>query len=56
MRRSSDAPTSSTTPAYDALGEDGCARLRSVARPFSQAVLDAGVLVFNVQTLPDDAQ
>ncbi len=27
--------------AYEALGEDGCAELRSLARPFSRAVVDA---------------
>jgi hypothetical protein len=45
-----------SAPAYAALGEDGCARLRALARPFSQAVIDTGVLVFNVQTLPEDQQ
>ena len=45
-----------STPAYTALGDDGCARLRALARPFSQAVLDTGVVVFNVPTLADDPQ
>jgi helix-turn-helix protein len=30
--------------AYDALGEDGCARLREIGRPLSQAVIDAGLI------------
>lgn len=31
-------------PAYEALGEDGCQRLRELARPFSRAIVDAGAL------------
>ncbi len=30
--------------AYECLGEDGCARLREVGRPLSQAVIDAGLI------------
>jgi hypothetical protein len=30
---------------YAALGPEGCERLRSLARPFSQKVIDAGLLV-----------
>jgi hypothetical protein len=33
-----------SVPAYDALGEDGCARLRQLVRPLSQAVIAAGLL------------
>ena len=32
-------------PAYDALGEAGCQRLREASRPLSQAVVEAGMLV-----------
>lgn len=31
-------------PAYGVLGEDGCARLAELARPFGRAVVDAGLL------------
>lgn len=31
-------------PAYSALGEDGCARLRELTRPLAKAVVDAGGL------------
>jgi hypothetical protein len=31
-------------PAYEPLGEDGCARLREIVRPISRAVIDAGLL------------
>jgi hypothetical protein len=30
--------------AYEGLGDDGCARLREIGRPLSQAVIDAGLL------------
>ena len=33
-------------PAYESLGEDGCAELRALARPFSRAVVDAAGLGF----------
>lgn len=33
-----------SVPAYAALGEDGCARLRELTRPLSKAVVDAGGL------------
>ncbi len=31
-------------PAYEVLGEEGCDRVRTLARPFSRAVIDAGLL------------
>jgi hypothetical protein len=31
-------------PAYEALGEEGCARFRELARPLSSAILEAGLL------------
>jgi hypothetical protein len=31
--------------AYEALGEEGCARLRQAARPLSRAVIDSGLLL-----------
>ena len=30
--------------AYEALGDEGCARLREVGRPLSQAIVDAGLI------------
>jgi hypothetical protein len=30
--------------AYEAIGEEGCARLRECIRPYSRAVVDAGML------------
>ena len=33
--------------AYQALGEDGCQRLRSLGRAFSRAVVDSGVLAMD---------
>src|SRR5207248_7963160 len=30
--------------AYEPLGEDGCSRLRQLARPFSRAVVEGGLL------------
>ena len=38
------APTRSALPAYEALGEDACERLRALARPFSKAISDGGLL------------
>jgi hypothetical protein len=34
------------TPAYRALGTDGCQRLRELTRPFSKAIIAAGLLPF----------
>ena len=31
-------------PAWEALGEQGCARLRTLVRPLSRAVVDSGGL------------
>lgn len=31
-------------PAYEAIGDDGCARLRELCRPFSRAIVDGGGL------------
>jgi hypothetical protein len=39
-----DRTDASAVVAYEPLGEDGCARLRSLARPLSQAVMAAGLL------------
>lgn len=33
-----------STAAYEALGEDGCDRLRQLARPFSKAIVSSGLL------------
>lgn len=34
-------------PAYEVLGEDGCERLRTLGRPFSKAIVEAGAFGFN---------
>ncbi|MCU1483302.1 MAG: hypothetical protein JWN67_48 [Actinomycetia bacterium] len=39
-----DRTDASAVVAYEPLGEDGCARLRGLARPLSQAVMAAGLL------------
>lgn len=45
LRRSVEDRTDALAePAYRALGEDGCARLAELARSFSRAVVDAGLL------------
>ena len=43
-QRVEDRTDALSVPAYEALGEDGCARLRELARPASRAVVDAGLL------------
>ena len=40
--RVEDATDRLALPAYEALGEDGCARLRELARPLTTAVLEGG--------------
>ena len=39
-----DATDASAVAAYAPLGDDGCARLRALARPWSRAVIDSGLL------------
>jgi hypothetical protein len=39
-----DRTDASAVIAYEALGEDGCARLRQLGRPFSQAIVGGGML------------
>ena len=39
-----DTTDARALPAYEALGEEGCDRVRNLARPFSRAVIDAGLL------------
>jgi hypothetical protein len=39
-----DATDASAVAAYVPLGDDGCARLRALARPWSRAVIDSGLL------------
>jgi len=39
-----DRTDAAAVPAYAALGDDGCARLRELARPFSKAILEGGLL------------
>jgi hypothetical protein len=33
-------------PAYDAIGEDGCERLRTLCRPMSKAIVEGGAFGF----------
>ena len=39
-----DATDAASVVAYEPLGEDGCARLRALARPLSKAIVDGGLL------------
>lgn len=39
-----DATDAAAVAAYEPLGEDGCARLRTLARPWSRAIVDGGLL------------
>ncbi len=39
-----DTTDAGAVVAYEALGEEGCARLRALARPWSQAIIDSGFL------------
>jgi hypothetical protein len=39
-----DVTDASAVAAYEPLGDDGCARLRALARPWSRAVIDSGLL------------
>lgn len=43
-RRIEDRTDARSTPAYAAIGEDGCARLRELAEPLARAAYDAYVL------------
>lgn len=43
-QRVEDLTDAGALPAYAALGEDGCDRVRTLARPFSRSVIDAGLL------------
>ena len=40
-------------PAYEALGEDGCARLRTLVRPFAKAVVESTAFGFTNPILAD---
>jgi hypothetical protein len=39
-----DATDAAAVMAYEPLGEDGCARLRALARPWSRTIVDGGLL------------
>lgn len=39
-----DATDAAALVAYEALGDDGCARLRAQVRPYSRAIVDGGLL------------
>lgn len=43
-QRVEDLTDAGALSAYEALGEDGCDRVRVLARPFSKAVIEAGLL------------
>lgn len=43
-QRIEDRTDAAAAPAYIPLGEDGCGELRQLARPFSKAVVNAGLL------------
>ncbi|HVX19430.1 MAG TPA: hypothetical protein VHA73_15505 [Acidimicrobiales bacterium] len=43
-QRVEDATDRAAIPAYDVLGDDGCIRLRDLARPLARAVVDRGFL------------
>lgn len=45
-----DATDAAAVVAYDALGDEGCARLRARVRPYSRAIVDGGLL----GTIPGD--
>ncbi|HEY4377975.1 MAG TPA: hypothetical protein VGM93_12490, partial [Acidimicrobiales bacterium] len=42
-----DATDRAASAAYESIGEVGCERLRQLARPFSRAINDAGLLRVN---------
>ena len=42
-RQIEDQTDASAVVAYDAIGDDGCQRLRELTRPLSQAIVDAGL-------------
>ena len=44
-----------STPAYAAIGADGCARLRELGRPVSVAVVNSGLLTVDPARLTDDS-
>ena len=39
-----DATDAAAVIAYESLGDEGCARLRTLARPYSRAIVDGGLL------------
>jgi hypothetical protein len=49
-----DRTDANSVPAYEVLGEDGCARLRQLTRPLSKAVIDAGLLSADVSRIDDE--
>ena len=52
-QRIEDRTDALSVPAYQPLGEDGCARLRALGRPFSKAVVAAGLIVVDEDTWAD---
>lgn len=49
-----DRTDAGALPAYLDLGSDGCERLRRAGRPLSQAVLDAGLIKFDLARFAED--
>ena len=43
-QRIEDATDAAAAPAYDVLGDDGCARLRELGRPLSLQIIETGLL------------
>ena len=49
------APGSALSLAVEVLGENGCDRIRTLARPFSRAAIDAGLLTPDLSRYRDGA-
>lgn len=50
-----DVTDARALPAYEVLGAEGCDRVRTLARPFSRAVIDAGLLTPDLSRYGDGA-
>ena len=53
-QRMEDATDAASAPAYDVLGEDGCARLRELGRPLSLQIIESGLLRTDPSRYIDD--
>lgn len=54
-QRIEDWTDAGAAPAYRPLGDDGCTRLRTQGRPFSRAIVDAGLLTVDLSGQEDNA-